>query len=223
MTSTRQRSANGRNAQNSTGPSSVEGKAASRMNALKSGLYAKSLVIRGESQEEFEELARQFNEEYHPVTPQARVLVDILIRNTWFLRRYDRIESEEWATRFARVDELRYTDTTHPTSVAFELGSVTLERLRKCVETAERSIARALNQLARLPVEAPALLPAQSEATQPVEPATPYPEIGFVPQSSPAPVPPRPAIGFVPSKSASIARKTPVGKPDTASRSALRL
>ena len=205
MTSEKGRAANQRNAQNSTGPSSVEGKAASRMNALKSGLYAKSLVIRGESQEEFEELARQFNEEYHPVTPQARVLVDILIRNTWFLRRYDRIESEEWAIRFARVDELRYTDTTHPTNVAFELGSVTLERLRKCVETAERSIARALNQLAKLPVvaqalvpDAPELVPAPSEPPQPAEPTTLSPENGFVPaepaeapesgRRSPAPV-----------------------------------
>jgi hypothetical protein len=188
MTSTRKSASNQRNAQNSTGPSSVEGKAASRMNALKSGLYAKSLVIRGESQEEFEELARQFSEEYHPVTPQARVLVDILIRNTWFLRRYDRIESEEWATRFARVDELRYTDTTHPTSVAFELGSVTLERLRKCVETAERSIARALNQLARLPVVAQALVPAEP-ALLPVPGEPPQP-----PQYEPLPT----GFGFVP-------------------------
>jgi len=194
VTSTRQRSANGRNAQNSTGPSSVEGKAASRMNALKSGLYAKSLVIRGESQEEFEELARQFNEQYHPVTPQARVLVDILIRNTWFLRRYDRIEGEEWATRFTRVDELRYTDTTHPTAVAFELGSVTLDRVRKYVETAERSLARALKQLERLPVaqalvpDVPALLPEQSEPPQPPQSEPPQPEIGFVPSEPAAPV-----------------------------------
>jgi hypothetical protein len=187
--SAKKRAANQRNAQGSTGPSSVAGKAASRMNALKSGLYAKSLVIRGESQEEFEELARQFNEQYHPVTPQARVLVDILIRNTWFLRRYDRIEGEEWATRFTRVDELRYTDTTHPIAVAFELGSVTLDRVRKYVETAERSIARALKQLDRLTEHIPdpaeeALLPAPPAvlpvSSQPVSPA-----FGFVPSALP--------------------------------------
>ena len=49
MTSEKQRAANKRNAQTSSGPTSAEGKAASRMNALKSGLYAKSAVIRGES------------------------------------------------------------------------------------------------------------------------------------------------------------------------------
>ena len=109
VTSDKKRSANKRNAQGSTGPGSVEGKAASRMNALKTGLYAKSLVIRGESQEEFDELVQQFNGQYHPVTPQARVLVDILIRNTWLLRRYDRIDGEVWANKYTKVDNLRYT------------------------------------------------------------------------------------------------------------------
>ena len=73
MASEKQSAANKRNAQNSSGPGSAAGKAASRMNALKTGLYAKSLVIRGESQEEFDELVQQFNGQYHPVTPQARV------------------------------------------------------------------------------------------------------------------------------------------------------
>ena len=62
MTSEKGRAANQRNAQNSTGPSSVEGKAASRMNALKSGLYAKSLVIRGESHKSRQDASRAFSQ-----------------------------------------------------------------------------------------------------------------------------------------------------------------
>ena len=45
MTSSAQAEANRRNAQNSTGPKTQEGKAASRLNALKHGLTAKQLVL----------------------------------------------------------------------------------------------------------------------------------------------------------------------------------
>ena len=48
MASQKQTEANRLNAQKSTGPRSVEGKAASRMNALKSGIDARSNFIRGE-------------------------------------------------------------------------------------------------------------------------------------------------------------------------------
>src|SRR6185295_11840547 len=114
MTSPKQHAANVRNARRSTGPTSVPGKAASRMNALKSGLYAKSLVIRGESKEEFDELAAQFENQFRPVTPQARILVDNVIRYSWLLRRYDRIEGEMWATHLKSVDELLFSSKSQP-------------------------------------------------------------------------------------------------------------
>ena len=45
MSTLRQIEANRRNAQKSTGPTSVTGKATSSMNALKTGIHAKSLVL----------------------------------------------------------------------------------------------------------------------------------------------------------------------------------
>jgi hypothetical protein len=191
VTSDKKRSANKRNAQGSTGPGSVEGKAASRMNALKTGLYAKSLVIRGESQEEFDELVQQFNGQYHPVTPQARVLVDILIRNTWLLRRYDRIDGEEWAAKHTKVDNFRYTDKSQPTALAFEMGGGVYARIRKFADTAERAIIRALNQLDKLTEHFPDVeaVETASVAPQPVAAGPASPGIGFVP-----PVAPEPAV-----------------------------
>ena len=45
MSSKAQIAANRRNAQKSTGPRSVEGKAKSRMDALKTGIYAEQIVV----------------------------------------------------------------------------------------------------------------------------------------------------------------------------------
>jgi hypothetical protein len=192
MTSLKQCDANQRNAQGSTGPTSAQGKAASRMNALKSGLYAKSLVIPGESREEFDELVQQFNHQYRPATPQARVLVDMVIRQTWLLRRYDRIEGEEWALRFTRLEKhsLR-PDGITPQS--YELTCDFTVRIRKLADTAERAIIRALNKLDRLTEDFSEAVPEAVPAVQaavPVENPVPAPEEnGFVPSNTPAPAP----------------------------------
>ena len=136
--------------------------------------------IRGEFPEEFAELVQQFNEQYHPVTPQARVLVDILIRNTWLLRRYDRIDGEEWAAKHTKVDNFRHTDKSQPTALAFEMGGGIYARIRRFADTAERAIIRTLNQLDKLTEYFP-----DADTPQPVEPEAPSPEIGFVPPNPP--------------------------------------
>ena len=61
--------ANRRNAQRSTGPRSVEGKAVSRFNALKSGIDAKSLVIPGEDPAELEALVANYYLQFPAATP----------------------------------------------------------------------------------------------------------------------------------------------------------
>lgn len=65
--------ANRRNALKSTGPQTPEGKAAVSLNALKHGLFARQVVVRGhnlkESREEFESFYRQYYEHLAPVGP----------------------------------------------------------------------------------------------------------------------------------------------------------
>jgi len=181
--SDKQRAANQRNAQTSSGPSSAEGKAASRMNALKTGLYAKSAVIRGESKEEFDEIVRQYNDQYRPVSPQARVLVDTLIRNTWLLRRYDRIEAELWEASFGKIDGLPDGGDGLPAAMAFGMMSAGHDRLRKHADAAERAIVRTLNKLDKL--------------TEHTESEPLPPENGFVPAFvPPLPVAPLPEPVF---------------------------
>ncbi len=96
MSSHRQIEANRRNAQKSTGPTSVTGKAASSMNALKTGIHAKSLVLPSENVAELEELIADCYRSLHPTTPEARCFVDEFIFCEWNLRRLRAAETQSW-------------------------------------------------------------------------------------------------------------------------------
>jgi hypothetical protein len=80
MASLAQLNANRLNAQRSTGPRTDAGKAATRFNALKHGIEARSLVIPGEDPAELEALALDYRTQFHPEGPLERFLVDTLIR-----------------------------------------------------------------------------------------------------------------------------------------------
>jgi hypothetical protein len=88
MATQRQIEANRRNAQKSTGPGSVEGRAVSRCNAVKTGIYAKSTIIPGEDPAQLEALGADCHRQFRPATPLARFLVDSLVGAEWQLRRF---------------------------------------------------------------------------------------------------------------------------------------
>src|SRR3569832_1353888 len=98
MATLKQIEANRRNAKRSTGPNTPEGKARSRRNAFKTGLYASGITFGHENPIALEELERQFTDEYHPVTATERSLVDSLIHLEWMLRRYRWLETENKKT-----------------------------------------------------------------------------------------------------------------------------
>ena len=79
MATIQQIEANRLNAQKSTGPRSVEGKAVSCLNALKTGIDAKSQVIPGEDPAHLETLTAEYRERWQPATPEERLLVDSLV------------------------------------------------------------------------------------------------------------------------------------------------
>jgi hypothetical protein len=94
MPTIKQIAANRLNALRSSGPCSVAGKAVSSMNALQSGIDAKSNLIRGEDSAALETLTREYRERFLPATPEERLLVDTLIHDEWLLRRFRRIDAE---------------------------------------------------------------------------------------------------------------------------------
>ena len=104
MSSDAQINANRLNAEKSTGPTSPEGKANSRFNSLRSGLYAKSAVLPGEDAAEREALAESFRERFQPKTPEQVGLVEELIRGNWTLLRLRRSEESLWQKAMEGVE-----------------------------------------------------------------------------------------------------------------------
>src|SRR5450432_3572543 len=104
MSSQAQIDANRLNSQKSTGPTSPEGKAASSLNALKSGIHAASHIIRGEDPAALEALTAAFHIEFQPTGPNQLALVDTLIAAEWTQRRLRRIEAELWNSRDDSLD-----------------------------------------------------------------------------------------------------------------------
>src|ERR1044072_7889840 len=94
MATLSQVTANRLNSQSSTGPRSVEGKAATRFNAMKLGLDAQSMVIPGEHPTQLPDLADSFFDEPCPQGALEPLLVQTLVRSEWFRRRYMRIEAQ---------------------------------------------------------------------------------------------------------------------------------
>lgn len=92
MFSPAQNNASRTNGSHSHGPTSVEGKAITRFNAMKHGLDAASIVIPGEGPAEFAQLAHDFHNEYHPQGPHETLLVETIIRTAWFQYRYARLD-----------------------------------------------------------------------------------------------------------------------------------
>jgi len=175
------------NGSQSAGPRSVEGKARSSRNALKSGLYAKSLIIAGENLADLEALSAEYIDDYQPVTPAERYQVDIMIRSEWQLRRLAVTETKLWN---ARIDNVYRPTEAVTQGVAFSEGSLAFIRLRRITDATERSHQNALRELERLQS---ARRQAEAEETEPD--ITPVPGPQPLASDAPPDVPP----GFVPS------------------------
>jgi hypothetical protein len=205
MSTLRQIEANRRNSEKSTGPTSVTGKAASSMNALKTGIHAKSLVLPSEKVADLEQLIDEYYQHHRPASPEARAFLDDLIRCEWTLRRLDTAESQMW--QYQSDDRFR-DPQKYPLGYAASCNPGTFTKLQYRVDTTRRARDRALLALERLkagaqaaPVPDPVVEPALPTLVPPPlspSPQTTSPQIGFVPPTpsttpiSPAPPSPDP-------------------------------
>ena len=185
--------ANRRNAQNSTGPLTPEGKAISSMNALKTGIDAESSVIPGEDAAALAALTERFYHDCQPQTEIESLLVDNIIRAAWRLRRFDRIDAE---ILIYIMEDTNYPSPNGPVGKAFHTTSGTQSRLQRRINDTSRLQREAIKDLQRLQAERlPTQLqpPAPQPASQLTETESPRPPIGFVPQIHiPQPTPPLP-------------------------------
>ncbi|MBN1457856.1 MAG: hypothetical protein JW912_08390, partial [Sedimentisphaerales bacterium] len=86
--------ANRRNAQKSTGPRTVEGKATSAKNATKHGLFARKEVVISENQTEFDALREEMLEELGPVGAMEAILAERIVSLTWRIKRAAQMHDE---------------------------------------------------------------------------------------------------------------------------------
>jgi len=201
MSSLKQIEANRLNAQHSTGPTSPEGKAAIRFNALKTGIDAQSQVIPGEDPAALALLAAEYYDRYQPATPEVRALVDTLVTAEWLQRRFRTLEAQIWRYNLEGL----YTPVKGlDMAQVWDPGCEDFNRLQRRIDAADRSYHRALAALQKIESRAPQ----PSERCEPPDPPapdprpvtpdppdpqlppnqSPDPEIGFVPSIPPAPI-----------------------------------
>jgi len=180
MATPAQITANRLNAQKSTGPSSAEGKAASRFNALKHAASAQSLVIPGEDEAAFAELTRSYHEQFHPVGPEEQLLVEKIIASDWTQRRMNRLEAQVTNALIDHQDP----DDPNPLGRAFIedcRGANALQKIFRRREAASRDWYRALAHLRQLQFDRMAFPPPppavadRASAPVPIRAAVPPP------------------------------------------------
>jgi hypothetical protein len=163
MATARQIKANRLNAQKCTGPRTPKGRAISSQNALKTGIDAKSEIIRTENRANYDALIATFYTRFRPATPEERRLVDNLIRNEWLSRRY----------MAAAANVINHNFDKHQDT---DLGRVFLEcsdqicRAQRRINVAVRDFARALKQLNALRALRVSETPAQLTPNNPLNP-----------------------------------------------------
>ena len=170
------------------------------MNALKTGIHAKSLVLPTEKLADLELLIDEYYQHHHPTSPEARALVDDLIRCEWLQRRLHKAETQLWA--FDNKDAWT-PDNEYPLGQTVSRKSKAFGQLQWRINCTRRASQRALQDLKQLKAEAHQAAPAparpvEAESSElpplplPPSPNATSPQIGFVP-STPVPAPPQPA------------------------------
>ena len=101
----RRLAANRANAQLSTGPKTPEGRAKSSLNAVKTGLTGRTVLLPSEDAEAYETHLLQYLEEFQPVGVRETQLVQNLADTQWRLDRIPSLENGIFA-----LGRMRYAD-----------------------------------------------------------------------------------------------------------------
>src|SRR5580658_4179612 len=97
MISEKQLEANRRNAQHSTGPKTVEGKAHSSRNNLRHGLTGQISLLPTEDREAHDKFCNELIESFQPANPIERQFAQSIAEDNWRLNRIRAIEDNMFA------------------------------------------------------------------------------------------------------------------------------
>jgi len=154
------------NSQHSTGPRTIQGKAASSQNAFKHGLYSKDLIVHGEDPAEFDALKADLRREHQPANTTEEILVNEMAEQFWRIRRY-------------RVRESRLIMMEDPEEATMALLKF-LPIIQRFMTAAERGFHKALTALRQLQKDR-GFVPQSAETAQNTKEAEPA---GSVPQNT---------------------------------------
>ena len=131
------------NARKSTGPKNPAGKAAVKLNGLRHGLRARTVILPGENADDFHQLCDDLEAEWRPQSRTEHFYLEQMAISQWKLTRIERAEK-----RIALED------------CATQIQVPLLDRLWQAQCRLERSYARAQRELqrlqkSRLPVDPP--------------------------------------------------------------------
>ena len=156
MTSEKQSRANRRNAQKSTGPTTSEGKTAVRHNALKHGLLAKDVLLRGEDEDELRALGERMVAELQPEGELEEQLVEQIVADRWRLRRLHRVEASIFNYELTSVTSSAYGPPHNEATILGLLfirdatGANAFSKLSRYEIPIQRNLYTALHELQRL-------------------------------------------------------------------------
>ena len=97
MSTAAQIAANQANAQSSTGPKSEDGKKRSSLNALKTGLTGRTVLMPGDDAKAYQDHVCRFIDEFEPATAREEELVQSLADTRWRLLRIPALETNLYA------------------------------------------------------------------------------------------------------------------------------
>ena len=179
MATEKQFEANRQNAQKSTGPRTPEGRAAVRLNGVKHGLTAETIVLKGESQADFTDMLDSFEAEHAPTTPTEEALVVQLALANWRLRRLYHQEAGFYTSKLkilASIQKDLNLDDAGRMGHAAGWSESTLGLFNRQEARLERTFYRALHELQRLRKEREANLALVCQPT-PAEPVGQVPDL----------------------------------------------
>ena len=189
MATPAQIAANRANAQHSTGPRSVEGKSASRFNALQHGVDARSAVIPGEDPDEYQTLHDRYHSRFQPESPDESFHVTTMLDAEWQQRRLKRLETELYYTLEAEAPGQSLAAAILAATPAAKLLARTQRQLAAHQRAWYRAFTELRRQRERDDEEQQALLELASFRREPEPAPDPQPE---APEAEPEPEPEAP-------------------------------
>ncbi len=144
------------NNQNKSGPKTPEGKAVSKLNALKHGILSQEVLVEGEDESTLKSLTEALIDELKPVGPIEEMLVDRIISSLWRLRRsvsaerntMEYIKNEGFI--LAGIDGVFDPKQDARIKAKNMLTNQGIETIQRYETTIERSLLKALHELERI-------------------------------------------------------------------------